>query len=63
VDATVTTVAFRYLRESDRAWTERWDADKEKALPVAIEVTLTITRGARAVEHPPLLISLPVTTP
>ena len=63
VDATVTTVAFRYLRESDRAWTERWDADKEKVLPVAVEVTLTIARGARAVEHPPLLILLPATAP
>ena len=63
VDATVTTVAFRYLRESDRAWTKRWDADKEKVLPVAVEVTLTIARGARAVEHPPLLILLPATAP
>ena len=63
VDATVTTVAFRYLRESDRAWTDRWDVAAEKALPVAIEVTLTIARGARAVERPPLLISLPVTAP
>jgi general secretion pathway protein J len=63
VDATVTTVAFRYLRDSDRAWTRRWDMAAEKALPVAIEVTLTIARGARAVERPPLIISLPVTAP
>jgi general secretion pathway protein J len=63
VDATVTTVAFRYLRESDRAWTDRWDVAAEKALPVAIEVTLTIARGARAVERPPLLVSLPVSAP
>ena len=34
-----------------------------KALPVAIEVTLTIARGARAVERPPLLVSLPVSAP
>ena len=63
VDATVTTVAFRYLRESDRAWTDRWDVAAEKALPVAIEVTLTIARGARAVERPPLLVSFPVSAP
>jgi hypothetical protein len=63
VDATVTTVAFRYLRESDRAWAERWDAATEKTLPVAVEVTLTIAHGPRAVERPPLLVSLPVSAP
>jgi general secretion pathway protein J len=61
VDSAVTAVAFRYLRESDRAWTERWDTATEKVLPVAIEVTLTIAQAARTVQQPPLLISLPVT--
>ncbi len=64
VDGTVSDARFRYLRESDRAWTERWDAAKEKALPLAVEMTLSIVQAGRsAQQQPPLIVSLPVTTP
>lgn len=63
VDGTVTAVAFRYLRDSDRTWTERWDADKEKAFPLAAEVTLTIVQAGQSVQQAPLIVSLPVATP
>ena len=63
VDVSISAVRFRYLRESDRAWADRWDATVEKSLPAAVEVTLTVTRGGRNVEQPPLVIALPVTTP
>lgn len=64
VDGTVGNVRFRYLRESDRAWTERWDTVQEKALPMAVEVTLSIVQPGRSPqEQPPLIVSLPVTTP
>lgn len=63
VDGTVSDVGFRYLRESDRAWTERWDAAEEKALPVAVEITLSIVQAGRSAPQPPLIVSLPVRTP
>ena len=63
VDGSVSAARFRYLRDADRAWTDRWDATVEKALPAAVEVTLTVIRAGRPVEQPPLVIVLPVTTP
>jgi general secretion pathway protein J len=63
VDVNVSAARFRYLRDSDRAWTDRWDAAVERSLPAAVEVTLTVIRGGRNVEQPPLVIVLPVTTP
>ena len=63
VDGTVSDVRFRYLRESDRAWTERWDADQEKALPLAVEITFSIVQAGRSAPQPPLIVSLPVRTP
>jgi hypothetical protein len=63
VDGTVTDVRFRYLRELDRAWTESWDTAQEKALPLAVETTLTIVHAGRSAPQPPLLVSLPVRTP
>ncbi|MBI1726465.1 MAG: prepilin-type N-terminal cleavage/methylation domain-containing protein [Candidatus Rokubacteria bacterium] len=63
VDGTVSAVHFRYLRESDRAWTERWDAVEEKALPLAVEITLSIVQAGRSAPQPPLMVSLPVRAP
>jgi general secretion pathway protein J len=63
VEGTVSDVQFRYQRESDRAWTDRWDAAQEKALPLAVEVTLTIVHAGRSAPQPPLMVSLPVRTP
>ena len=62
VDGTVSDVRFRYLRESDGAWTENWDAVEEKALPLAVEITLTIVQAGRSAPQPPLIVSLPVRT-
>jgi general secretion pathway protein J len=63
VDATVAAVKFRYLRDSDRVWTDRWEPASENMLPAAVEVTLTVTRRGQSVEHPPLIVTLPVTSP
>ena len=63
VDATVAAVKFRYLRASDRVWTDRWEAATENMLPAAVEVTLTVMRRGQSVEHPPLIVPLPVTGP
>ena len=63
VDGTVSEARFRYLRESDRAWSERWDAAQEKTLPLAVEITLSIVQAGRSAQQPPLIVSLPVTTP
>ncbi len=61
VDAVVTGVRFRYLKDSKGQWTDQWDAAAEKALPLSIEVTLTILQAGRSVEQPPLVVSLPMT--
>ena len=61
-EGTVSDVRFRYLRESDRAWTESWDAAQERALPMAVEITLSIVHPGRSAEpQPPLIVSLPGT--
>ena len=62
VDGTVSDVRFRYLRESDREWAEKWDAVEEKALPLAVEITLSIVQAGRSAPQPPLIVSLPVRT-
>jgi len=62
VDASVSRIRFRYLREANGEWTDRWDASQEKSLPRSIEVTLTIVHAGRSVEQPPLIVSVPVTT-
>lgn len=61
VDPTVTALRFRYLREAGGDWEETWDATKEKALPLAVEVMLTTQYGTRRIEHPPLVIPIRVT--
>jgi len=61
VDPAVTALRFRYLREVGGEWEERWDATKEKALPVAVEVMITTQYGSRRIEHPPLVIPIRVT--
>lgn len=63
VDGAVGNARFRYLRGSSGEWTERWDAARERVLPVAVEVTLTIVQAGRAVQQPPLVVSLLVTGP
>ena len=60
VDGTISDVRFRYLRELDRAWTETWDTAQEKALPLAVEITLSIVQAGRSTPQPPLMVTLPV---
>src|SRR5215470_10583551 len=48
VDASVSRIRFRYLREANGEWTDRWDASQEKSLPRSIEVTLTIVHAGRS---------------
>lgn len=63
VDGTVADIRFRYLKGSNGEWVERWDAVSEKALPLSVEVTLTVLQSGRPVPQPPLVVSVPVTTP
>jgi prepilin-type N-terminal cleavage/methylation domain-containing protein len=60
VDAAVTAVQFRYLRDVEGSWEDRWDVEVEKRLPRAIEITLTTELRQRRVEHPPLVVGLPM---
>ena len=60
VDPAVTALRFRYRREVGDPWEERWDATKETALPLAVEVTLSTLFGGRRIEHPPLIIPIRV---
>ena len=62
VDAAITGVRFRYLKNTTGEWTSTWDATVEKTLPLSIEVTFTILQAGRSVEQPPLIVSVPVTT-
>ncbi|HTY78064.1 MAG TPA: prepilin-type N-terminal cleavage/methylation domain-containing protein [Candidatus Bathyarchaeia archaeon] len=62
VDGSVSRIRFRYLREANGEWIDRWDASVERSLPRSIEVTLTIVQAGRSVEQPPLIVPVPVTT-
>jgi general secretion pathway protein J len=64
IDSTVTGIRFRYLRDTDGgSWEETWDAAEERALPRAIEVTLTAMVNGRVEEQPPLTIPIRVAAP
>ncbi len=63
VDPTITAVRFRYLREPDRNWEEQWNAEDERTVPSAIEVTLTTTVAGASREHPPLTVPIRATAP
>jgi prepilin-type N-terminal cleavage/methylation domain-containing protein len=55
VDPTVSAISFRYLRDAG-AWEASWDSVEERALPRAIEVTLTATVDGRAEQTPPIVV-------
>ena len=57
VDPTITRVRFRYLREAD-VWEESWDTVEERALPHAVEVTLTATVNGRVEQPPPFIVPI-----
>jgi general secretion pathway protein J len=63
VDPTLTAVRFRYMRDVEGSWEDVWDGAQERALPRAIEVTLTTLVNGLPVEQPPIAVSLRVTAP
>ena len=63
VDPTLTAVRFRYMRDVEGSWEDIWDGAQERALPRAIEVTLTTLVNGLPVEQPPITVSLRVTSP
>jgi hypothetical protein len=63
VDPSLTAVRFRYLRDTEGSWEERWDGAQERMLPRAVEVTLTTLVAGQPVEQPPISVSLRVTSP
>jgi general secretion pathway protein J len=63
VDPTLTGVRFRYMRDLEGSWEEVWDGAQERALPRAIEVTLSTMVNGLPVEQPPITVSLRVTSP
>jgi len=63
VDPSLTAVRFRYLRDAEGSWEERWDGAQERSLPKAVEVTLTTMVGDQPVEQPPVTVSIRATAP
>ena len=64
VDPTVVGIAFRYLRDPDSdAWEKTWDGGEERAIPRAIEVTITAKINGRVEKRPPLTVPVRVTAP
>jgi general secretion pathway protein J len=63
VDPSFTAVRFRYLRDSEGSWEESWDGAEERAVPRAVEVTLTTVVGGQPVEQPPVSVSIRVISP
>src|SRR4029453_12488906 len=45
VDGVVTSVRFRYLKDSKGQWTDQWDGATENILPLSIGATPTISRA------------------
>ena len=64
VDPTVVAIRFRYLREQEGgSWETAWSGADERALPRAVEVTLTASVNGRREERPPITIPIRVTAP
>ena len=59
VDPTISAVRFRYLRD-EGTWEETWDGVEERAVPRAVEVTLTAMVNGRVRELPPLVVPIRV---
>lgn len=64
VDPSIAAIRFRYLRDAESGtWEETWDAAEARALPRAVEVTLTAMINGRTQEQPPITVPIRVTTP
>ena len=56
-DPSIERLEFRYLTEGG-TWQEEWDAESERGLPRAVQITLATTRRGRLQSLPPLTIAL-----
>jgi len=63
VDPSLTAVRFRYLRDTEGSWEDRWDGAQERSLPRAVEVTVTAMIAGVPVEQPPVTLGIKVTAP
>jgi general secretion pathway protein J len=64
LDPSITAIRFRYLRDPDGgAWEDTWDGAEERALPRAIEVTLTAMINGQTQEERPITIPIRMTSP
>ncbi len=63
VDPSLRAVHFRYLRDAEGSWEDTWDGAQERALPRAVEVTLTAMVAGQPVEQPPVVVPFRVTAP
>jgi hypothetical protein len=62
VDPAVDGIGFLYQRETGE-WVDRWDAALERALPRAVEVTLSTALNGRSLDTPPFVVPLRATRP
>jgi prepilin-type N-terminal cleavage/methylation domain-containing protein len=58
LDASVTAMTFRYLRDVPGSWEERWDTVAEQRLPRAVQVTIATSVRGRVIEHPPFTVPI-----
>ena len=59
VDPTIASIGFRYLRAGGD-WQDTWDGAEERALPQAVEVTVTPLVEGRVEQPPPVVIMVPI---
>jgi general secretion pathway protein J len=57
-DPTIQRLELGYLDPETGSWTESWDADDTKKLPVAIRIRLSTMRGDRLQPWPPITVSV-----
>ncbi len=63
IDPSLAAIRFRYLRDTEGSWEDRWDGAQERSLPRAVEVTVTAMVAGLPVEQPPLTVAIKVTSP
>ena len=56
-DAGIQRLELRYLDEGG-AWRDEWDAESERGLPRAVQITVATTRAGRVQTLPPLTVAL-----
>lgn len=56
-DATIQALDVQYL-SNEGGWTDSWDADDEKKLPVAVRLRFATARNGKLERSPPITVSL-----